>query len=286
MNSTTDNQIGALWDAMRSAWAARDADAFAAVFSANCDFTTVQGERIQSRADISARHGRLFRSTYRSTTLDTVIRSIRYLCQDLATVVVESTVTTFDGATLAGTHALAVVERTTVSGTEAWQITAFHNMVPVRVPHSDPTSEAQETRVSDLPTTPAPRLRHLAIVVRDPEKLANFYTEILGMRLFHRDPDGSCFLSDDYFSLALIKHRLNGDTPLGINHFGFHVADVAETSAALISAGSPQPAERFTTRPFAEYRAIDPEGNWFDLSAHGFGGTEPPRSGQPADDSN
>ncbi|MFF9647256.1 VOC family protein [Kitasatospora aureofaciens] len=134
--------------------------------------------------------------------------------------------------------------------------------------------------MSDLPTTPKPRLRHLAIVVQDPVKLTAFYTEILGMQLFHQDPDGSCFLSDGYFSLALIKHRLNGDTPLGMNHFGFHVADVSETSAALIAAGSSPPAERFTTRPFAEYRAIDPEGNWFDLSEHGFGGTEPSSSEQ------
>ncbi|MGW0498864.1 hypothetical protein ACWD0Z_26605 [Streptomyces sp. NPDC003007] len=37
-----------------------------------------------------------------------------------------------------------------------------------------------------------------------------------------------------------------------------------------------QPAERFTNRPFAEYRAMDPEGNWFDLSEHGFGGPRPP----------
>ncbi|MER6399860.1 VOC family protein [Kitasatospora sp. NPDC001603] len=135
--------------------------------------------------------------------------------------------------------------------------------------------------MSDLPNTHKPRLRHLAIVAQDPMKLARFYTETLGMRLFHQDPDGSCFLSDGYFNLALIKHRLNGDTPLGMNHFGFHVADTSDTSAALIAAGSSQPAERFTTRPFAEYRAMDPEGNWFDLSTHGFGGTDPSPAEQP-----
>ncbi|MFF9647255.1 SgcJ/EcaC family oxidoreductase [Kitasatospora aureofaciens] len=134
VNSTAETQIRGLWDAMRSAWATGDAEAFAAVFTENCDFTTVRGERMRGRSDISESHGRLFRSTYRSTRLDTVIRSIRYLCPDLATVIVESTVTAFDGAALVGTHALAVVERTTVSGTETWQITAFHNMVPIRMP--------------------------------------------------------------------------------------------------------------------------------------------------------
>ncbi|MCQ8187548.1 VOC family protein [Streptomyces sp. RCU064] len=95
------------------------------------------------------------------------------------------------------------------------------------------------------------------------------------MELFHRDPDGSCFLSDGYLTLALIKHRLDGDTPPGMNHFGFHVADTSGISAALVASGADEPAERFTNRPFAEYRAIDPEGNWFDLSAHGFGGPRP-----------
>jgi hypothetical protein len=27
---------------------------------------------------------------------------------------------------------------------------------------------------------------------------------------------------------------------------------------------------RLADRPYAEYRAVDPEGNWFDLSEHGY----------------
>ncbi|MFG2191507.1 VOC family protein [Streptomyces sp. NPDC048639] len=127
-----------------------------------------------------------------------------------------------------------------------------------------------------MTATSRPKLRHLAIVVRDPERLAAFYGEIFAMELFHRDPDGSCFLSDGYLSLALIKHRLDGETPVGMNHFGFHVADTEAISAALVAKGADKPAERFTDRPFAEYRAMDPEGNWFDLSEHGFGGPKPP----------
>jgi catechol 2,3-dioxygenase-like lactoylglutathione lyase family enzyme len=122
---------------------------------------------------------------------------------------------------------------------------------------------------------PKPKLRHLAIVARDPEKLAAFYGETFEMEVFHRDPDGSCFLSDGYLTLALIKHQLDGETPVGMNHFGFHVDDTAAISAALVAAGEDKPAERFTNRPFAEYRAMDPEGNWFDLSEHGFGGPPP-----------
>jgi hypothetical protein len=63
---------------------------------------------------------------------------------------------------------------------------------------------------------------------------------------------------------------------VGFNHFGFHIQDTEATTEALVAAGTPKPAERFTNRPFAEYRAMDPEGNWFDLSEHGFGGPRPP----------
>ncbi|MEJ8639572.1 VOC family protein [Streptomyces sp. MS2.AVA.5] len=128
-----------------------------------------------------------------------------------------------------------------------------------------------------------PALRHLAIVVRNPEALATFYSDVFDMTVFHRDPDGSCFLSDGYFSLALLSHQLDGDTPVGMNHFGFHVEDTAEMSERLESEGALKPAERHTTRPFAEYRAMDPEGNWFDLSAHGFGGPATPKETSPDD---
>ncbi|MGW5257406.1 VOC family protein [Streptomyces sp. NPDC004012] len=63
-----------------------------------------------------------------------------------------------------------------------------------------------------------------------------------------------------------------------MNHFGFPIEDRAATSETLRAAGTPRPAERLTDRPFAEYRAMDPEGNWFDLSEPGFGGPRPPSS--------
>ncbi|MGW0884277.1 hypothetical protein [Streptomyces sp. NPDC002671] len=52
--------------------------------------------------------------------------------------------------------------------------------------------------------------------------------------------------------------------------------DTAATSEALVAAGTAKPAECFTDRPFAEYRAMDPAGNWSDLSEHGFDGPRPP----------
>lgn len=275
MHEPDARAIRALWDDMARGWAGGDATAFAAVFSEDCDFTTVRGEKPAGRAGIEAGHTALFQGPYAATVLDAHVTSIRSLRPDLATVEAESTVTAPDGTPLASTHALAVVERTAGN---RWLIRAFHNMIPAPRPTPAPKETAVEE--STAPESAArPKLRHLAIVARDPKKLADFYSSVFAMELFHRDPDGSCFLSDGYLSLALIKHQLDGDTPVGMNHFGFHIEDTAAVSAALVETGTPKPAERFTNRPFAEYRAMDPEGNWFDLSEHGFGGPHPKAGG-------
>ncbi|ANP56064.1 uncharacterized protein (TIGR02246 family) [Streptomyces griseochromogenes] len=258
--------IRALWAEMARGWAAGDAALFAASFAEDCDFTTVRGDKPRGRTGIEAGHDALFHGPYAGTTLDARVVAVRFLRPDLATVEAESTVVAPDGEPLTATHALAVVERT---AQRHWSISAFHNMVPA-APQARQAPDAGDSTV-DEPAT-RPRLRHLAIVARDPEKLAGFYSSVFEMELFHRDPDGSRFLSDGHLTLALIKHRLDGETPVGMNHFGFHIGDTAAASEALVAAGTPEPAERFTDRPFAEYRAMDPEGNWFDLSEHGFGG--------------
>ncbi|MCH0563865.1 SgcJ/EcaC family oxidoreductase [Streptomyces sp. MUM 136J] len=261
---------------MRRGWAEGDAGRFAASFTEDCDFTTVGGDKPSGRAGIEAGHTALFRGRYAGTTLDTRVTAVRFLRPGLATVDVESAISAPGGTAPTRTHALAVVQRT---AERTWLISAFHNMIPA--PHTAPPApESQESTLTE--PTARPKLRHLAIVARAPEELADFYSSVFGMELFHRDPDGSCFLSDGYLTLALIKHRLDGETPVGMNHFGFHVENTADVSDALVAAGTPEPAERFTDRPYAEYRAMDPEGNWFDLSAHGFGG--PRRPGGPTAD--
>lgn len=116
-----------------------------------------------------------------------------------------------------------------------------------------------------------PRIRHLALYARKPDVLAKFYCEHFAMDVIFSDPDGNHFLSDGYLTLALLKHQMAGEAPVGPNHFGFHIDDATSTRTALTEAGLEEPALRATTRPFAEFRAIDPEGNWFDLSEHGYG---------------
>jgi len=82
------------------------------------------------------------------------------------------------------------------------------------------------------------------------------------------------FLTDGYMSLAILPQRLEGEAACGLNHFGFAVEDTAAISRHLVEAGVEEPKKRPSTRPYAEFRGCDPEGNWFDLSEHGFENVE------------
>ena len=113
------------------------------------------------------------------------------------------------------------------------------------------------------------RIRHLAIKSADPERLGAFYEKAFDMEILHRAPNGAVFLTDGYLTLALLKSR-PGDIPPGINHFGFHVDDAQAVSKSIEAMNLPAPAPRPSTRPYAELRAIDPDGNLFDISEHGY----------------
>lgn len=113
------------------------------------------------------------------------------------------------------------------------------------------------------------RIRHLAIKSADPERLAAFYAEAFGMEILHRAPNGGVFVSDGYLTMALLKSR-PGDIPQGINHFGFQVDDARETSEKIQGMNLPAPTARPDTRPYAELRGMDPDGNLFDISEHGY----------------
>ncbi|HEY5350236.1 MAG TPA: VOC family protein [Candidatus Lustribacter sp.] len=116
-----------------------------------------------------------------------------------------------------------------------------------------------------------PTIRHLALFARDTEKLAQFYQRVFEMKLIHSDGPGKAqYLSDGYFTLAILQHRLEASAAHGLNHFGFTVDDRAAINERLSEAGVEEPKPRPSDRPFAEFRAVDPEGNWFDLSEHGF----------------
>jgi catechol 2,3-dioxygenase-like lactoylglutathione lyase family enzyme len=124
-----------------------------------------------------------------------------------------------------------------------------------------------------------PKIRHLAIITLDPERLARFYEDVFQMtRLtLKAGVPGSkaIYMTDGYITLALLENKAEGK-PSGLNHFGFHVDSHEEITGRLTKAGVKSPAKRPADRPYAETRATDPDGNNFDISVAGFGSEEGP----------
>ncbi len=119
-----------------------------------------------------------------------------------------------------------------------------------------------------------PKIRHIAIVTRDTDKLAQFYTDVFEMEVVHRSGNGGAiYLSDGYMNVAILPQRMQ-ETPNGINHFGWEIEDTDEIAGRLARHGIGEPTTRPANRPYAEKRATDPDGNLFDLSEHGFGRVE------------
>src|SRR5215813_7594769 len=112
------------------------------------------------------------------------------------------------------------------------------------------------------------KIRHLAIKTKSPEKLAAFYEEVFGLKRIRSEPGGAIYMSDGYLTLALLRNRGEA-TPSGINHFGFHVEALEDIEEKLKGFEEPL-VQRPANRPYAEYRAMDPDGNLFDVSVHGF----------------
>ena len=113
-----------------------------------------------------------------------------------------------------------------------------------------------------------PKIRHLAIKTKSPARLAEFYQKVFDMKIINQEKSGAIYMSDGYLTLAILRNRGEA-TPSGINHFGFQVDDLADVEARLKEFEEPMTA-RPSTRPYAEHRAMDPDGNLFDISVHGY----------------
>lgn len=115
--------------------------------------------------------------------------------------------------------------------------------------------------------SPVP-IRHIALYTPQPQRLADFYCQVLDMKEVERTDRSSIFVSDGYFNLALLYQRK--EEPIGLNHFGFHVKSNEEMQTRVEKAGVRRGAARPDRIPFAEYRVHDPEGNGIDISQKGW----------------
>ncbi|MGH7772015.1 MAG: VOC family protein [Candidatus Binatia bacterium] len=111
-------------------------------------------------------------------------------------------------------------------------------------------------------------IRHIALYTPNPQRLADFYGSVLGMKEVSRTDRSSIFVSDGYFNLALLFQR--AEEKLGIHHFGFQVKSNEEIQRRVEEAGVAAGGRRPDRIPYAEYRVHDPEGNGFDISEKGW----------------
>ena len=97
----------------------------------------------------------------------------------------------------------------------------------------------------------ASKLRHIAIIVEDPEASAKFFEEAFDMKRAGTARRG-IYMSDGIFNVALLKKE--GDEKLGLYHFGMWVDDLDEAEKKVVDAGGKYLAGR-PTSPNSFYEA-------------------------------
>jgi catechol 2,3-dioxygenase-like lactoylglutathione lyase family enzyme len=118
------------------------------------------------------------------------------------------------------------------------------------------------------------RIRHLAILTENVEKLVKFYTTAFGLKIV--DGIGTAtYLSDGHINLAIIPigpERKIEETELkpGLYHFGFEVENVTALRSVCEELDAATTIDKRPANREAEYRVHDPDGNPIDLSQHGW----------------
>ena len=139
------------------------------------------------------------------------------------------------------------------------------------------------------------RIRHIAIGTDDPEATAKFYMEGLGLQMAGKVDSPTAegyYLSDGHVNLAVLKWRQEwasitegGPKRTGVHHIGFGVEDMGSAQAQVLAAGAvehtePKIREAYNTpKPEGEGGNVEvkftgPDGVTFDLSVHGWAGTD------------
>jgi lactoylglutathione lyase len=120
------------------------------------------------------------------------------------------------------------------------------------------------------------KLRHIALIVPDPDKAAKFFEQAFDMKIAGRARRG-VYVSDGTINVALLKQE--GDEKVGIYHFGMWVDDLDQAEKKVVDAGGSYLAGRpdnsgLTGGAHSYYEAKykDPLGIVFDLTHTGWVG--------------
>jgi methylmalonyl-CoA/ethylmalonyl-CoA epimerase len=114
------------------------------------------------------------------------------------------------------------------------------------------------------------KLRHIALIVSDPEASAKFYEQAFDFKRVGSARRG-IYLSDGTVNLALLK--VEGDEKPGIYHFGVWVDDLAEAEKKATAAGASYMSGRPTSpNSYYECKYEGPDGIVFDITHNGWVG--------------
>ena len=113
------------------------------------------------------------------------------------------------------------------------------------------------------------RLRHIAIIVPDPETAAQFFEHAFDMKRAGTGRRG-IYMSDGVMNVALLK-RESDEEPIGLYHFGMWVDDLADAEKKVFVAGGTYLTGRPTSaNSYYEAKYKDPLGIVFDLTHTGW----------------
>jgi len=115
------------------------------------------------------------------------------------------------------------------------------------------------------------KLRHIALIVEDPEKSAQFFEQAFDMKRAGTARRG-IYMTDGTVNVALLK--VEGDKEkVGIYHFGMWVDDLDAAEKKVVDAGGKYLAGRPTSpNSFYEAKYRNPDGIVFDLTHTGWAG--------------
>jgi lactoylglutathione lyase len=115
------------------------------------------------------------------------------------------------------------------------------------------------------------KLRHIAIIVPDPETAAQFFESAFDMKRAGKARRG-IYVTDGTVNVALLKIE-NETEKLGLYHFGMWVDDLEEAEKKATGAGAHYLAGRPTSpNSFYECKYEGPDGLVFDLTHTGWVG--------------
>ena len=116
------------------------------------------------------------------------------------------------------------------------------------------------------------KLRHVALLVEDPEASAVFFENAFGMTRAGTARRG-IYMSDGVMNVALLRVDPERGETVGVFHFGMWVDDLDEAQSRVQEAGATYVGGRPSSpNSFYEAKFKDPNGIVFDMTHKGWAG--------------